>query len=33
MEVVLNAQAEAGVYSYVNKEKCESRVVYRLADG
>ncbi len=32
MEVVLNAQAEAGVYSYVNKEECESRVVYRLAD-
>jgi D-alanine-D-alanine ligase len=32
MEVVLNAQAEAGVYSYVNKEQCESRVVYRLAD-
>jgi D-alanine-D-alanine ligase len=31
MEVVLNAQAEAGVYSYVNKEECESRVVYRLA--
>jgi D-alanine-D-alanine ligase len=32
MEVVLNAQAEAGVYSYVNKEECESRVVYRLAE-
>jgi len=32
MEVVLNAQAEAGVYSYVNKEECESRVLYRLAD-
>jgi len=32
MEVVLNAEAEAGVYSYVNKEECESRVVYRLAD-
>ena len=32
MEVVLNAQAEAGVYSYANKEECESRVVYRLAE-
>jgi D-alanine-D-alanine ligase len=32
MEVTLNARAEAGVYSYVNKEECESRVVYRLAD-
>ena len=32
MEVLLNGQAEAGVYSYVNKEECESRVVYRLAD-
>ena len=32
MEVVLNAEAEAGVYSYVNKEECESRVVYRLAE-
>src|SRR5262249_11742680 len=32
MEVVLNGEAEAGVYSYVNKEECERRVVYRLAD-
>jgi D-alanine-D-alanine ligase len=32
MEVLLNAEAEAGVYSYVNKEQCESRVVYRLAE-
>ena len=32
MEVLLNGQAEAGVYSYVNKEECESRVVYRLAE-
>jgi D-alanine-D-alanine ligase len=32
MEVLLNGQAEGGVYSYVNKEECESRVVYRLAD-
>jgi D-alanine-D-alanine ligase len=33
MEVLLNGQAEAGVYSYINKEECEGRVVYRLADG
>lgn len=32
MEVVLTARAEAEVYSYVNKEECETRVVYRLAD-
>jgi D-alanine-D-alanine ligase len=32
MEVMLNAEAEAGVYSYVNKEECENRVVYRLAE-
>lgn len=32
MEVVLTDQAEADVYSYVNKEECESRVVYRLVD-
>jgi D-alanine-D-alanine ligase len=32
MEVILNAEAEAGVYSYMNKEECESRVVYRLAE-
>jgi D-alanine-D-alanine ligase len=32
MEVVLTARAEAIAYSYVNKEECESRVVYRLAD-
>ncbi|KMY66748.1 D-alanine--D-alanine ligase [Desulfocarbo indianensis] len=32
MEVELLAQAEAGVYSYVNKEECESRVRYFLAD-
>jgi len=32
MEVLLNGQAETGVYSYVNKEECESRVVYRLVD-
>jgi D-alanine-D-alanine ligase len=28
---MLNERAEAGVYSYVNKEECESRVSYRLA--
>ena len=32
MEVALNGRAEAGAYSYVNKEDCESRVIYRLAD-
>jgi D-alanine-D-alanine ligase len=32
MEVLLNGQAETGVYSYVNKEECESRVIYRLAE-
>lgn len=32
MEVVLTAQAEGDVYSYVNKEECDDRVVYRLAD-
>lgn len=31
MEVVLTERAESGVYSYVNKEECESRVLYRLA--
>lgn len=31
VEVHLNDTAEAGVYSYVNKEKCEELVVYRLA--
>jgi len=30
MEVVLNAQAEPGVYSYMNKERCEELVEYRL---
>jgi len=32
MEVVLTERAEAGVYSYVNKEECESRIVYRIVD-
>jgi D-alanine-D-alanine ligase len=31
IEVVLLENAEAGVYSYINKEECESRVCYRLA--
>ena len=31
MEVMLTAQAEKDVYSYVNKEECEERVTYRLA--
>jgi D-alanine-D-alanine ligase len=30
IEVHLLENAEAGVYSYVNKEECESRVRYRL---
>lgn len=30
IEVHLLESAEAGVYSYVNKEECESRVLYRL---
>jgi D-alanine-D-alanine ligase len=30
LEVLLTERAEAGVYSYVNKEECESRVVYKL---
>jgi D-alanine-D-alanine ligase len=32
MEVVLGQRAEADVYSYRNKEECESRVQYRLVD-
>ncbi len=32
MEVCLKAEAEPGVYSYVNKENCEDLVEYRLAD-
>jgi D-alanine-D-alanine ligase len=31
IEVHLKETAEAGVYSYLNKEKCEELVVYRLA--
>jgi D-alanine-D-alanine ligase len=33
MEVVLKGEAEKDVYSYVNKERCEELVVYRLAKG
>jgi D-alanine-D-alanine ligase len=34
MDVLLRGEAEAEVYSYVNKEKCEELVDYRLAtDG
>lgn len=32
MEVLLNAKADADVYSYHNKEHCEQLVVYRLLD-
>lgn len=32
MEVVLGKDAEAGVYSYINKAEYEERVSYRLAD-
>jgi len=31
MEVILNAKAEKGVYSYTNKEYCDSLVEYRIA--
>lgn len=33
MEVILNTQAEADAYSYVNKEECDDRVVYKLVKG
>jgi D-alanine-D-alanine ligase len=32
MEVLLNDKAEVGVYSYLNKEHFQERVVYRLAE-
>lgn len=32
MEVLLNDKAEQGVYSYLNKEHFQERVVYRLVD-
>jgi D-alanine-D-alanine ligase len=31
LEVILREEAEPGVYSYVNKERCEELVQYRLA--
>ena len=31
LEVILSDRAQAAAYGYVNKEECESRVVYRLA--
>ncbi|MCC6581219.1 MAG: D-alanine--D-alanine ligase [Phycisphaeraceae bacterium] len=33
MEIILLKNAEAEVYSYVNKEECETLVEYRLADA
>lgn len=33
MEVILNKNAEPDVYTYVNKEKCEELVEYRLVNG
>lgn len=33
LEIVLRAGAEPEVYSYVNKERCEELVEYRLVDG
>jgi D-alanine-D-alanine ligase len=33
MEVILNPKAEADAYTFVNKEECDDRVVYRLAEG
>jgi D-alanine-D-alanine ligase len=33
LEVILLENAEADVYSYVNKERCEELVEYRLADS
>ncbi len=33
LEIVLLDQAEPDVYSYVNKERCEELVEYRLVDG
>jgi len=32
LEVILKDNAEPGVYSYINKEQCEERVIYRLVD-
>jgi D-alanine-D-alanine ligase len=33
LEIVLQDQAEPDVYSYINKEKCEELVEYRLVDA
>ncbi len=33
LEIVLNPGAEPGAYSYVNKERCEDLVEYRLVSG
>lgn len=32
LEVILKDNAEPGVYSYLNKEECEERVIYELVD-
>jgi D-alanine-D-alanine ligase len=32
LEVILKDNAEQGVYSYINKEECEERVIYKLVD-
>ncbi len=32
LEVILKDNAEPGVYSYLNKEECEARVIYELKD-
>jgi D-alanine-D-alanine ligase len=32
MEIILKDNAEKGVYSYVNKEECEERIIYTLTD-
>jgi D-alanine-D-alanine ligase len=32
MEIILKANAEENVYSYVNKEECEERIIYSLTD-
>ncbi|MEI6887929.1 MAG: D-alanine--D-alanine ligase family protein [Bacteroidales bacterium] len=32
MEVILNPDAEADAYTYINKEECEERVVYRIVN-
>ncbi len=33
LEIVLRSEAEAGAYSYANKENCEELVEYRLVDA